>query len=158
MGRMTVVQAFWGHLTKINQVWQVAPPEDGVTDSSVGDWLWTLRCDCGQEVELLAKEFPGRRRMRDCGGRNPECMFSHPELRPVCPPQSQSKPKYLGPKRPPGRPPSLDPGVLHSFYLPRSLMEEVKMRAATNGISLNRALVDLVRLGQAYELVGELRP
>jgi hypothetical protein len=37
-------------------------------------------------------------------------------------------------------------------------MEEVKMRAATNGISLNRALVDLVRLGQAYELVGELRP
>ncbi len=156
MARMTAVQAFWGHRTKLNQASVDDLPVNGVTDSAAGDWLWTLRCDCGQEFELLAKSFPGRRRMRDCGGRNPECPFASSVLRP----RSESKLKLVpSPRRPtgnpPGRPRVTDPGVSHSFYLPHSLMEELKMRAEAGNVSLNRVLVDLVRMGQAYELVGQ---
>jgi hypothetical protein len=68
----------WGHIQRLSAkhaaLYEIGPNGPYEADPEGGPMTWRLRCDCGHEWDLLAMDFPGKKRLRSCG--RPECPFT----------------------------------------------------------------------------------
>jgi hypothetical protein len=112
-----------------------------------GPATWVLLCDCGEQFEILKEDFPGRRKLRDCQGRNPECEFWKEN-------QSAKVPKSRRAKL--GRPPiKTEPSALVTVYLPLRLLESLGQLSAELGISRSSLVAEMLKVQMAvYEKQG----
>ncbi len=125
----------WGHLTVLNEweVPEVANGPNGPYATGRRDVWWHLVCDCGQEFEMDRAEFPGKRAMPTCGRE--DCEFNKPKA-----------------KRKPGRPsgthtPNSTGHVTVSAYLPSSFINEMRIWAKSNDMSLSKAFCHWIKIG-----------
>ncbi len=86
-----------------------------------GPQMLALRCDCGHEWEIRQDEFPGRRKLKNCG-------------RPQCPHVNS-----------PGRSRFRERGSTCSVYLSNALAAQVDTYASALGVSFSRGLERLAR-------------
>lgn len=127
----------WAHLTLVRPVYRrqviernPLTGEEYVADTH-GPPVMLLRCDCGHEQEILAVDFPGRRKMRYCG-------------RPECP---------HGPRRPSKAP--RERGAAYSVYLPLSRAQQVQQWAKAHGLTFSKAMSELVHEGLIQKIINE---
>lgn len=83
--------------------------------------IWRLRCRCGEEFEVVSGEFPGRKKMRNCGREG--CEYGD---------GGEGESRVLGrPRKPGGR---KGPVVL---YLELEVVERLRKAARQQGVSVS---------------------
>lgn len=116
----------WGHLT-LTEVWSESITADGPNgpyDTGERDTYWRLLCDCGREMVIRYRDFPGRRNMKRCD--LPDCPFR------------------LGKRY---RPKLAEPRVIMTVSAPISLATVIRSYAEENKLTMSRAMMNLLRLG-----------
>lgn len=123
----------WAHLRILERFDELAA-RGAVTDTGDQIKKWRLLCDCGHEFVISEDDFPGRRRMKNCG--RPQCEYAEilkPKPEPVA---DVERP------RPPGRPKLAlaDRGMNMMIYLPLRLIEAAHRLADRNGLSPSKVI------------------
>ncbi len=122
----------WGHMSLVNEWTQpeLAVGPDGSYETGVRIVWWELLCDCGNRQELERSTFPGRAKMRTCGG--PDCEYSAPGYV-----------DHLTPRKR-GRKPGA-PHTVFGLYIHNSLLDQVKLVAKQRQLSMSGAINQLLK-------------
>ena len=130
----------WGYLRLIERYQDPIMKRDyrgNEYDSGLlGPLMMRLQCQCGLEFSIRAEDFPGRRKMRACGGST--CPFTK-QLADAA--NGRNKPRYQAIGRPRL---SSEPMCIANLYLSRSMIEKIDSLAMHMRISRSETVRQLL--------------